>query len=342
MRGIDISTWQGSNIDFEKVKSSGVDFVIIRAGYGREKSQKDTCFEVNYQNAKAAGLLVGAYWYSYAESAEDAIREAQACLECIKGKSFELPVFLDMEENRQFSKGRSFCDSVVQAFCDTIIKGDYNTGLYISYSPLMNYISPEIRNKYTLWIAQYYNRCQYEGKYAIWQHSDSARVDGIYGNVDENYLYDTSIIKVKSKSNSSTAKSEDEIYVKYRVYSDGRWLPWVKNIEDYAGLENKSIQGIQIKTSKGHVRYRVKLVGARAYLPWVTDTDDYAGIYGKNIDRIQIQYLGDDYKVKYRTSTVSSKNYLPWVYHYNLVDENGYAGITGAAIDKLQVLLVKA
>lgn len=64
-KGIDVSTWQG-NIDFSKVKAAGIDFVIIRAGYGREISQKDKYFEQNYKNAKAAGLNVGAYWYSYA------------------------------------------------------------------------------------------------------------------------------------------------------------------------------------------------------------------------------------------------------------------------------------
>ena len=62
-RGIDVSAWQGK-IDFQKVKQSGIDFVIIRAGYGKVASQKDPYFETNYKNAKAAGLQVGAYWYS--------------------------------------------------------------------------------------------------------------------------------------------------------------------------------------------------------------------------------------------------------------------------------------
>ena len=61
IKGIDVSSWQG-NIDFAKVKASGIDFVIICAGYGRETRQNDNCFELNYRNAKAAGLDVGAYW----------------------------------------------------------------------------------------------------------------------------------------------------------------------------------------------------------------------------------------------------------------------------------------
>lgn len=61
--GIDVSTWQGTQIDFEAVKKSGIKYVIIRAGFGRESSQKDNCFEINYRKAKQAGLKVGAYWY---------------------------------------------------------------------------------------------------------------------------------------------------------------------------------------------------------------------------------------------------------------------------------------
>lgn len=69
MKGIDVSKWQGV-IDFDAVSKSGIDFVIIRAGYGKETWQKDPYFERNYKNAVLAGLKVGAYWYSYAETIE--------------------------------------------------------------------------------------------------------------------------------------------------------------------------------------------------------------------------------------------------------------------------------
>ena len=342
MRGIDVSTWQGRYIDYKKVKNSGIDFVIIRAGYGRETDQKDDCFEINYKNAKAAGLLVGAYWYSYAISAEDAVKEAETCMKCINGKKFDLPVFLDLEEQSQFAKGRNFCDNIVKSFCKAIIKGGFKTGLYISYLPLVNFIRETVRNKYTLWIAQYYNKCQYAGKYAIWQHTDGAKIDGIDGSVDENYLYDTSIISDSSTVHANnTSDTNTTVDVMYQVYTDGRWLPWVKNLEDYAGLKSKSIQGVRMKVSKGSIKYRAKLIGSSAYLPWVTDTEDYAGIYGKNIDCIQIHYIGNGHKAQYRVSTLNSTNYLPWVKEYNLINEEGYAGIAGVGIDKLQVKIIK-
>lgn len=205
LKGMDISTFQGNNIDFNKVKKSGIDFVIIRAGYGREASQKDDCFEINYKNAKSAGLKVGAYWYSYAISVDDAKTEADTCSSIIKGKKFDLPVFMDLEEQSQFAKGKDFCSSIVTAFCDRMIKNGYKTGLYISYSPLMSYISDTVRNKYPLWVAQYYKECQYKGKYAMWQYTDGGVVPGTSGTIDMDYLYDTSIISSSSSSSSTTS-----------------------------------------------------------------------------------------------------------------------------------------
>ena len=76
IKGIDVSVWQG-NIDFGKVKVSGINFEIIRAGYGN--GNKDKWFDENYRKAKAAGLHIGAYWYSYATSADGAKQEAQSC-----------------------------------------------------------------------------------------------------------------------------------------------------------------------------------------------------------------------------------------------------------------------
>ena len=103
VKGIDVSKWQES-IDFTKVKNAGIEFVIIRAGYGN--GNKDGCFEQNYSRAKAAGLAVGAYWYSYATSAAGAKQEAQKCAAILKGKQFEYPVYFDLEEKSQLEKAK--------------------------------------------------------------------------------------------------------------------------------------------------------------------------------------------------------------------------------------------
>ena len=201
IKGIDVSQFQG-NIDFDKVKKSGIEFVIIRAGYGRSASQKDPYFEQNYSKAKKAGLKVGAYWYSYATSSDDAVLEAKACMSVIKGKTFEYPIWFDLEEGSQFAKGTTFCSSLVKAFCGELEKNGYFTGLYMSRSYLQNYITSDIKNKYALWIAEYGSKCQYSGSYGMWQYSSTGKVNGINGNVDMDYSYVdyASVIKSKGKN----------------------------------------------------------------------------------------------------------------------------------------------
>lgn len=183
MRGIDISQFQG-NVNFSKVKKSGIEFVMIRAGFGRYENQRDPYFERNYKAAKVAGLHVGAYWYSYAQSAADAVKEAQTCMKIIKGKQFDFPIFFDLEERSQFAKGRDHCDGLVKAFCGKLEKNGWFAGLYISRSPLQTYISPAVAKRYALWVAEYGSRCNYGGSYGIWQYSSTGRVSGISGNVD--------------------------------------------------------------------------------------------------------------------------------------------------------------
>lgn len=188
VHGIDVSQWQG-NIDFNKVKKSGISFVIIRAGYGRNISQKDPYFEQNYSRAKAAGLNVGVYWYSYANSAVDAKTEAAVCLQAIKGKTFEYPIYFDLEEHSQFRKGAAFCSSLVTAFCGELEKKGYFAGLYISRSPLTQYITADVQKRYALWVAEYGAKLNYSGSVGMWQNTSSWRVPGVNGNVDHDYSY---------------------------------------------------------------------------------------------------------------------------------------------------------
>ena len=187
-KGIDVSVWQGS-IDFKKVKASGIDFVIIRAGYGSLLSQKDKCFEQNYARAKAAGLHVGSYWYSYAGSAAQAKQEAKVCKQVLSGKQFDYPVYFDLEERSQLSKGRAFCDSLVTAFCTEMESGGYVAGFYTSASVAANILSPSIRKRFAFWCAQWASRNSFEGSSGLWQYSSSGSVPGISGRVDMDISY---------------------------------------------------------------------------------------------------------------------------------------------------------
>ena len=190
---IDVSTWQGS-IDFNKVKSAGYDYVIIRAGYGKEKSQKDNMFETNYKNAKSAGLKVGAYWFSYAMSPSTATAEADACLSCIKGKKFELPVYYDMEYQPAMSTSNSNYTKMAVNFCNKLKSNGFKSGVYSSasvYDYLLNRKTLK-NNGISIWNAEWYIKPSITCD--VWQYSDNGRINGISTNVDLNYIYDLNIL----------------------------------------------------------------------------------------------------------------------------------------------------
>lgn len=189
-KGIDISLWQGNNVNFNKVKSAGYDFVILRAGFGKYASQKDPTFENNYARAKAAGLGVGAYWYSYATTSADASKEAAVFLSVIKGKTFEFPLAFDIEDPSQANLSGAVLGNICKSFCDTVERAGYYVCLY-SYPGFVTRIPAEVVSKYDVWIANFTTAAKpyYNGSYGMWQHSDKGRVNGISGNVDLDIAY---------------------------------------------------------------------------------------------------------------------------------------------------------
>ena len=191
VRGIDVSMHQG-NIDFEKVKNSGVKFVIIRCNNWNEitnQVEKDPCFERNYKAAKAAGFDIGAYYYTWECSASGAARDAELCMSYLKGKKFEYPIYFDLEWSKAFAQGKATCDAMVRALCGRLEDNGYFAGLYISRIPLQTYISPDVASSYSLWIAEYGTKCNYDGLFGMWQYSDKGRVSGINGDVDLDECY---------------------------------------------------------------------------------------------------------------------------------------------------------
>lgn len=190
---LDVSDWQYS-IDFNKVKADGYDYVIIRAGYGKETYQKDARFEENYKNAKAAGLKVGAYWYSYATSTAEALEEAKACLYCIDGKTFDMPLYYDVEETSQAYLSKIELTNLIDSFCSTIESNGYKAGVYSNNSMYGNMDKEYLKSKYSTWLAQI------DGDFTaitddLHQYTWTQNVDGISTNVDCNYIYNLNIIK---------------------------------------------------------------------------------------------------------------------------------------------------
>ena len=207
MKGIDVSVHNG-DIDWGKVKADGTDFAILRAGYGRLASQKDEKFEQNYAGAKAAGIPIGAYWYSYAMTPEEAELEADVFLSVIKGKQFEMPVYFDLEEKKQFDLGKEQVSSIMRAFLKKVESAGYFVGLYGSASSLTTHTADDIKSWYTIWLAHWVDQTNYSGAYGIWQHSEKGKVAGINGNVDLDICYKDFPTIIKGKGLNGFGKAE--------------------------------------------------------------------------------------------------------------------------------------
>ncbi len=208
MKGIDVSVHNG-DIDWGKVKAAGIDFAILRAGYGKLAKQKDAKFEDNYKGAKDAGIPVGAYWYSYAATPEEAKQEAEVCVSILKGKQFEFPIFFDQEEKTTLDTGKANCSAMIRAFCDVLEANGYWVGLYTSRSCLSTHIEDDIKTRYALWAAEWSDKLRYDGPVGIWQHSEKGKVDGISGNVDLDIGYKDYPTMVKAKGLNGYGKAPD-------------------------------------------------------------------------------------------------------------------------------------
>ena len=201
--GIDVSSHQGDDINWEMVKSSGVDFVFVRAGVRLPEDgsiHKDKCFDRNVKNARKAGLLVGAYFYSQATTTEEAAEEADFILDTVSSKDIDLPLVIDYELyqggrlSAKAQSGELFAASqyndIVTAFTSRIEQSGYDSGVYANYDMLTNYMDASlIAGQTEIWVAQYNNYCSFVPSYMFWQCSDSAQVGGIDGNVDHDFWY---------------------------------------------------------------------------------------------------------------------------------------------------------
>ena len=209
MKGIDVSQYQ-TNVDYNKVKAAGYDFVIIRAGYGKYVKQKDTQFETHYKNAKAAGLHIGAYWYNYAKTPADAKIEADVFKTIIQGKQFDMPVYYDIEEQSVFATGADNVDKIANTFCKEMEAAGYWCGIYGGQYLGESLLSATTRERYAFWLAQYLKNPRYKGTYGMWQFSVAGgksgdnpsgipSVPGVSGQCDLDYCYVDYPTKIKEK-----------------------------------------------------------------------------------------------------------------------------------------------
>ena len=195
VKGIDVSEFQ-PNVNYEKFKNDGIRFVIIRCGYGmNDKSQDDVEFMNHIKECEKLNIPFGIYLMSYANTVEKAKSEAEHILRLAKGHNPSLGLWYDVEDNNTSGKvSKETLKNIINTFCNTVKNAGYYVGVYASLNWLDKKIDKQIKEDYPIWVAQYNNECQYDGKYVLWQYTSSGKVNGISGRVDVNYLYDESLL----------------------------------------------------------------------------------------------------------------------------------------------------
>lgn len=219
--GIDVSEHQ-KKIDWKKTTTDGVEYAIIRVGgrgYGTGSLYADSYYQTNIEQAKAAGLPVGVYFFSQAITENEAIAEADYTCELIKNYDIDLPVFMDYEYTAGYrlNNGASVEErtSVIKAFCDEVIANGHEAGIYTGgYLASTAIDGSGLSQNYWMWIATYGKSVYsgYKGLYDFWQYTSTGSVLGINGNVDVDCWF---------KSDARPGKEQEATKPMYRLYNKG-------------------------------------------------------------------------------------------------------------------------
>lgn len=192
-KGIDVSHHNGK-IDWKKIKKSGVDFAMIRIGYGDSKKGgiKDKKFKYNMKNAKANGVEIGVYFYSYADSIRESKKEAKYVIKKMKKYNIDYPIAYDFENDyRRKRKLKKKNTKIIDAFCKTVEDAGYNTVIYSDANYFRDFLYTKKLAKYGLWVARWtYDKNDFRDydleNVFIWQYSDKGRMKGCNYPLDLN------------------------------------------------------------------------------------------------------------------------------------------------------------
>lgn len=191
---IDISKWQG-NINWEKIAETNINAVIIRIGLRGTATKElltDEKFFEYYDGAVKSGLHIGCYFYSAATTNEEAQEEANYVVDMIRNHDlkFDMPVYMDMEDAVVQRTGKTQIFNSTKAFLDIMKEENIYSGVYCSTSWAQDYYTPALFSGHSLWIADWHDKCRYEGDYGMWQYTDQGSVSGIDANyTDLNLCY---------------------------------------------------------------------------------------------------------------------------------------------------------
>ena len=343
-KGIDVSQWQG-NINWQKVKQGGIQFAIIRDGYGRTE---DPRFRQYVVEANKANMPIrGTYHFIYSVNEAQACGEAEHAVRFVKeaGLPNDTYIFCDFEydterymRNQGVTPTKDLCTRMTKAFCERIMMHGYRTGIYLNQDYSTRMYTPDIQKAFSLWLADY------EGAEAfaclVRQYSSSGAVNGIAGNVDMDIWHGADTVVKKSK----------KPHIEYAVRTKDIIHPFVK---DGKSIGNGEIVGITIKATGGRVKYRAHTVSGR-WLGEITGCDwhDYRNGWAGNgkdpIDAIQIYFYTDTaytggayYACKYRSKAIDNSKYYSWITDTNFepFDGGGTSGAFGHPIKTVQIRL---
>lgn len=192
-KGIDISYCQ-PKVDWQKVTA---DFCLIQIGGGAVRRQKDTMYESHYAGAKSRGIPVGAYWFTWARTVAEAEEEADLCISLLKGKQFEYPIFLDLEQEAIYKTGKANVSAIIRAFLSKVEKAGYWVGLYCNPDVLVHYCEADIPKRYSIWLAQW-DVSAPTYPCGIWQ-PNTAQTAGFPEPVDQDICYIDYESQIKAK-----------------------------------------------------------------------------------------------------------------------------------------------
>lgn len=264
---VDVSRWNNT-VDYKALKKKGITGVVIQCGYGMVSSQKDPYFESNYKKARANKMLVGVYHYSYAKSVAEAKKEAKVCLGWLKGRSLDMPIYIDMEEENLTYLGKSTLTKIAKEFCKTIEKAGYKAGVYANanwFKNNLNYSS--LKKNYSIWLAQYSSTKDYDCD--IWQYTSKYIVSG--NTFDCNICYKSfgkTMITTKLKCPVYNKHFIDKVGNASRVLftvPKGTKVQWLKDMGDgWSQVRYNGKTGYMVNTridKSGLSKYRTIVVG---------------------------------------------------------------------------------
>lgn len=241
--GIDISRWQG-DFNMEKAVAEGVKFVILKGGGGDDGLYVDGRFAANYRKAKALGLPVGCYWFSRALTAEAAEQEAAYFYDnVLKGRQFELPVYMDVENRLQLAVGKRQLTNIVKAWCQALEKRGMVPGIYSSVSYFSSYLYDGELTEYPHWVASWSKTCSFqpESCFGMWQFGGetnlirSNKVAGVVCDQDYMLIDYPAIIKREGKNgfarSGEASPAEESCQVRIPILRQGSRSGYVKTAQ---------------------------------------------------------------------------------------------------------------